>query len=610
MRVCRILPVAFLSTSIVAVAAPPAPAAKPDTLDASVPAMRALIERYSADHETLSTVYTDPHAPATFARWDAFLKANRSALNAIEFAKLDDRESQADYVLFANLLSQEEHQLTLDEKQWNEAAPLLPFASTIFALEDAKRNMEHPDPQKSAAAMNQLARDIAASRKELESKVKDATPAERIAAWRAAAALDHFSRELKRWFDFSNGYDPNFTWWVAEPYKQAAAAIKDDTAFLREKLAGMTPEEKPAADGEKAAENSPDSSNTAVRSALIGSPIGRDALLKQLDDAMIPYTPEELIDMAKQQLAWCQQEMIKASRELGYGDDWHKALEAVKNTYVEPGKQPELIRSLALEGIKFAKDHDLVTIPPIAEETWRMQMMTPEAQLVNPFFLGGDTIIVSYPTDTMTYDQRMMSMRGNNPYFSRATVFHELIPGHWLQEFMSARYRPYRQAFGSGFWVEGNAFYWEMLYWDLGFHATPQQRIGALFWRMHRCARIIFSLSFHLGTMTPQQAVDFLVSEVGHERDNAAAEVRRSINGDYDPLYQCAYMLGALEFRALHHELVDSGKMTNRQYHDAILREGEMPIPVLRQLLTGQPFSQNWKPDWKFLEEANLPTPK
>jgi uncharacterized protein (DUF885 family) len=210
----------------------------------------------------------------------------------------------------------------------------------------------------------------------------------------------------------------------------------------------------------------------------------------------------------------------------------------------------------------------------------------------------------------MTYDQRMMSMRGNNPYFSRATVFHELIPGHWLQEFMSTRYRPYRQAFGSGFWIEGNAFYWEMLFWDLGFHSTPQQRMGALFWRMHRCARIIFSLSFHLGLMTPQQAIDFLVSEVGHERDNATAEVRRSVNGDYDPLYQSAYMLGALEFRALHHELVDGGKMTNRQYHDAILRENTMAVPVLRALLTGAKLTPDWKSKWRFLDELNLAKPK
>jgi hypothetical protein len=554
-------------------------------LDSSVPPMRALIERYSADQATLASVYTDPFSPSTRDRMAAFVRDNRSQLAQFGFASLD-RESEADYLLFANLLTQQEHQAILDQREWAEVAPLLPFAPAVFALEDAKRRMEPVDPERAAAQIDALTKAIAASRKDLEAKVKDASPSDRIAAFHAADIVDEFSDQLKKWFDFSNGYDPSFTWWVAEPYKKAAAALKDDSAFLREKLAGIAPDDK---------------------ATVIGTPIGRDALLKQLDDALIPYTPEELIAMAKSELAWCQNEIKKSSRELGYGDDWHKAMEAVKDSYVEPGKQPELIRSLAVEGEKFAEDHGLVTIPPLAKETWRMEMMTPERQLVSPFFLGGDTILVSYPTDTMTYDQRMMSMRGNNPGFSHATVFHELIPGHWLQEFMSARYRPYRQAFGTGFWTEGNAFYWELLYWDLGFHATPQQKIGALFWRMHRCARIIFSLSFHLGTMTPQQAIDFLVAEVGHERDNATAEVRRSVNGSYDPLYQCAYMLGALQFRALHHELVDSGKMTNRQYHDAILKENSMPIPVLRALLTGEKLNPDWKPQWRFLDDVDLP---
>ena len=551
-------------------------------LDPSVSPMRALIERFSADQTTLDSVYTDPLSPATRARKAAFYRDNRAQLARINFAALD-QEGEADYLSFSNLLTLDEHQLALDERKWLEVAPLLPFAPEIFALEDQKRLMQYPDPQKAAAQLSELAKAVAVSRKDLEAKIKDASPAQRVIAYRAAGDLDQFATQLQHWFDFWNGYDPAFTWWAAQPYKLASAALKDDSAFLREKLAGIGPEDK---------------------STVIGTPIGRDALLSQLDDAMIPYTPEELIAMAKTQLAWCQQEMIKASRELGYGDDWHKALEAVKNTYVEPGKQPELIRSLALEGEQFAEDRNLVTVPPLAKETWRMEMMSPERQLVNPFFLGGDTILVSYPTDTMTYDQRMMSMRGNNPAFSHATVFHELIPGHWLQMFMSARYRPYRQAFNSGFWLEGNAFYWEQVYWDLGYDRTPEQRIGALFWRMHRCARVIFSLSFHLGTMTPQQAIDFLVSEVGHERDNATAEVRRSVNGDYDPLYQCAYMLGALQFRALRHELVDSGKMTERDFHDAILQENMLPLPILRALLTGEKLTPDWKPHWRFLDEV------
>jgi uncharacterized protein (DUF885 family) len=65
------------------------------------------------------------------------------------------------------------------------------------------------------------------------------------------------------------------------------------------------------------------------------------------------------------------------------------------------------------------------------------------------------------------------------------------------------------------------------------FPKTPEDRIGFLFWRSHRCARIIFSLSFHLEKMTPQECIDLLVNRVGHEVDNATAEVRRSFNGTY-----------------------------------------------------------------------------
>ena len=77
--------------------------------------------------------------------------------------------------------------------------------------------------------------------------------------------------------------------------------------------------------------------------------------------------------------------------------------------------------------------NNLVTIPETAREGWRMEMMSPERQLVSPFFLGGETILVSYPTDTMTHEQKLMSMRGNNRHFTRAVTHHELIPGHHLQ---------------------------------------------------------------------------------------------------------------------------------------------------------------------------------
>jgi len=84
----------------------------------------------------------------------------------------------------------------------------------------------------------------------------------------------------------------------------------------------------------------------------------------------------------------------------GYGDDWKTALEHVKNLYVEPGKQPEMIRDLALEAIKFVDDHDLITVPQMARDTWRMEMMTPSGNWLVRSFWAAKLILVSFPTNT------------------------------------------------------------------------------------------------------------------------------------------------------------------------------------------------------------------
>ena len=102
---------------------------------------------------------------------------------------------------------------------------------------------------------------------------------------------------------------------------------------------------------------------------------------------------------------------------------------------------------------------------------------------------------------------------------------------------------------------------------------------------MHRCARIIVSLKFHLGEMKPEDMIDFLVDKVGHERFTATSEVRRFIGGDYSPLYQCAYMIGGLQLRELERELVGGKKMSHREFHDAILHGGPIPIKLIGKRL-------------------------
>jgi hypothetical protein len=340
-------------------------------------------------------------------------------------------------------------------------------------------------------------------------------------------------------------------------------------------------------------------------SGIPGAARGRQGLIFDLHDDLIPYTPEELIALAEKEFAWCDVEMKKASRQMGFGDDWKRAIEKVKEIHPPPGGQVGVVRDLMFEAVDYLRAKDLLTVPAVAAESLHMIMMTPERQLVNPFFLGGSLITVSYPTDTMEYDARIQSMRGNNTPFSHATAFHEMIPGHNLVGYVNARYAGYRASLGSSspFYSEGWPLYWELLMYDMGFHDTPEKKVGALFWRMHRCARIIFSLKFHMGEWSPQECIDFLVDRVAFEPDNAAGEVRRSFQGGYGPLYQAAYLLGGLQLRGLRGELVDSGQLANKQFHDEILRQGNMPIALLRLVLGKQKLTRDTIVDWKFYGE-------
>jgi uncharacterized protein (DUF885 family) len=538
--------------------------------------LRGVIEKFDMDYGALNRFYSAQTSPNRLTRFRQLYSEYLAVLARSDFDTLNHDE-QIDYLLFKNYLDHEQKELSRFEAQLREMDALIPFARTISDLEDSRRKLEALDPARAAATLNDLAKRITDAQKSFENN-KALWP-KRTVANRAARTVGSLRSTLRTWNTFYTGYDPAYTWWNAETYKTIDTALEKYQTFLLDKMVGIKPDDK---------------------TTIIGDPIGRQALIEELEFEMIPYTPEELIEIANKEFAWCEAEMKKASREMGYGDDWKRGLEAVKQKYVEPGKQAALIRDLAREAIDFVKKNDLVTVPKLAEDSWRMEMMTPERQLVAPFFLGGETVLVSYPTNTMSHEQKMMSMRGNNPHFSHATVFHELIPGHHLQQFMNRRYRPYRDIFYTPFWTEGWSLYWEFLLWDMGFDKTPEDKVGALFWRMHRCARIIFSLSFHLEKMTPQECIDFLVERVGHERDNAAAEVRRSFSGDYGPLYQIAYMMGGLQFYNLHHDLVDSKKMTNRDFHDAILKEGSIPVEMVRAILTKQKLARDQRPGWRF----------
>ncbi len=392
-----------------------------DDLDTSRSEMRPVIERYIMDRGSLSRSYPVESSPARLTRFKQFYSDWLALIGKMNFDAMS-QDGKVDYVLFKFHVEHAQRQMEIQRQSLAEIAPLLPFAQTITSLAEARRRTEKLDPPKVAAQLNDLTKQIETTRRALDASLRaESGKVKKSAANRAVSAVNSLRSTMRVWFGYYNGYDPLFTWWMDEPYKALDQALGRYATYLTERAVGLRssdagptiaqaggpgrggPGGAPGGGGSGAAGGGGQRGGSGFgggslaggggggrtanaragdSSDIIGDPIGRDALMVELASEMIPYTPEELIAIAYKELDWCEGEMKKASRELGFGDDWRKGLEFVKNKYVEPGKQTEVIKALALEAIEYLEKNDLITIPPLARESWRMEMMSPERQSV------------------------------------------------------------------------------------------------------------------------------------------------------------------------------------------------------------------------------------
>ena len=81
-------------------------------------------------------------------------------------------------------------------------------------------------------------------------------------------------------------------------------------------------------------------------------------------------------------------------------------------------------------------------------------------------------------------------------------------------------------------------------------------------------------------------------------------EVRRFIAGGYSPLYQCGYMMGGLQLRALRQEIVGAGKMSDQEFNDTVLTYNTMPIELIRAGMLNLPLARDTKSSWRFYDHG------
>jgi uncharacterized protein (DUF885 family) len=73
--------------------------------------------------------------------------------------------------------------------------------------------------------------------------------------------------------------------------------------------------------------------------------------------------------------------------------------------------------------------------------------------------------------------------------------------------------------------------------------------------------------------------------------------------GNYGPLYQAAYMLGGMQIRSLYRELVESKKMSAKQFHDAVIQQNSIPIELIRAALTDEALPMEPVSKWRFADQ-------
>ncbi|HEF1894716.1 TPA: DUF885 family protein, partial [Stenotrophomonas maltophilia] len=160
---------------------------------------------------------------------------------------------------------------------------------------------------------------------------------------------------------------------------------------------------------------------------------------------------------------------------------------------------------------------------------------------------------------------------------------HEAIPGHHVQLGLQqelAKLPRFRRLGGDLAFVEGWGLYAETLGENLGIYTDPYDRIGYLYSRLLRAARVVADTGVNAQGWSKQQAVAYLQKTVDMSSDDANAEVERIMAQPGQALSNVAGLTTIVALR-------DKAKARQgaafdlRRFHAELLKDGSMPLDVL-----------------------------
>jgi len=412
------------------------------------------------------------------------------------------------------------------------------------------------------ARLSQVPKVYAAAKQNLTTPAKELTD---VALRMARGSVGFLDGAVRQWAQTAAGNDAALLAQFEQAHGPALAAARDFADWLQKDLA-------PRSRGAYA--------------------IGAETFLAKLQyEEMVTLPLPQLLARGEAQLAKDHAAFLEVARQI---DPAHPAAEVMKSISDEHPAADDLIPSVArsVEAARqFVVDKGIVTVP--SEVRVKVAPTPPYARsgsfasmdLPGPYETKATEAFYYVTPVEPEWDAKHKEehLRLYNPWVVGMINVHEAYPGHYLQFLYAPRFpTKTRKLARSASNSEGWAHYAEQMAVDNGFgDGNPKMRLAQLQEALLRDCRYVVGIELHTAGWTVEQGAKLFVEQGFQEPANAYEEARR---GAYNPTY-LYYTLGKLEIQDLAREYMSRKNATLKQFHDAFVAQGALPIPLVRKIL-------------------------
>jgi len=334
---------------------------------------------------------------------------------------------------------------------------------------------------------------------------------------------------------------------------------------------------------------------------------GNERYSRQLQEREhLSFDAAGLREMGRAEYNRLDEEMQELARQINGSPDWNKVLHEANDDH--PTTEEEMRRSYAdwtERSRQFLADTGLVTLPEGETCTVEPAPVYSRPLIAVASYSGppsfsdrraGHFFVPIAPDGTSEEDiqQRLAS---NSFGAIPTTAVHEAYPGHhWHITWSKIHSRPLRLVLGTPYFSEGWGLYAERVMRERGFFTDPIQELYHLEATIFRAARIVVDTSLHMGEMTHDQAVAFMVAKTSLTEPTAIAEVGRYCSW---PTQASSYLTGCLEILRIREQYLAARGVASqprsaipadvlRDFHDQLCASGRLPVGLAeRSVMAG-----------------------